>query len=69
MVTSFLGSNTGFGNLISGLNDMTKIKRKIYVPKDSNFNYTGLIIGPRGANQKRMEEDTGCKILVRGKGS
>lgn len=56
-------------NIINTLNDPTKIKRKIYVPAGSNFNYTGLIIGPKGANQKRLEEETGCKILVRGKGS
>ena len=29
----------------------------------------GLLIGPRGSNQKRMEEDSGAKILIRGKGS
>ena len=38
------------------MNDVNKIKRKIFVPKNTTFNYTGLIIGPRGANQKRMEE-------------
>jgi hypothetical protein len=56
-------------NIINTLNDPSKIKRKIYVPQSSNFNFTGLIIGPKGANQKRLEEETGCKILVRGKGS
>ena len=39
------------------------------MPKNTKFNYTGLIIGPRGSNQKRLEEETGCKILVRGRGS
>lgn len=39
------------------------------MPKTNKFNYTGLIIGPKGSNQKRLEEETGCKILVRGKGS
>lgn len=56
-------------NIANTLNDSSKIKRKIYVPKDSSFNYTGLIIGPKGQNQKRLEEITQCKILVRGKGS
>lgn len=56
-------------NIINTLNDSSKIKRKIYVPQNQTFNYTGLIIGPKGANQKRLEEETGCKILVRGKGS
>lgn len=29
----------------------------------------GLIIGPKGIYQKKLEEKTGCKILIRGKGS
>ena len=49
--------------------DKAKHQRKIYIPKNKNFNYTGFIIGPKGTNQKRLEEETGCKILVRGKGS
>ena len=56
-------------NIVNTLSDTTKIKRKILVPSNTNFNYTGLIIGPKGANQKRLEEETGCKILVRGRGS
>ena len=27
----------------------------------------GLIIGPKGMYQKKLEEQTGCKILIRGK--
>lgn len=49
--------------------DKAKFMRKIYIPKNNGFNYTGFIIGPKGTNQKRLEEETGCKILVRGKGS
>ena len=30
---------------------------------------SGLIIGPRGNTQKRMERETDCKIAIRGKGS
>lgn len=56
-------------NLINTLNDPTKVKKKLYVPKHDNFNYIGLIIGPKGSNQKRLEEESQCKILVRGKGS
>ena len=29
----------------------------------------GLIIGPKGIYQKRLEEQTGCRVLIRGKGS
>jgi len=51
------------------MNDTNKIRKKIYIPLDSSFNYTGLVIGPKGSNQKRLEMETGCKILVRGRGS
>lgn len=33
------------------------------------FNFIGLIIGPRGNTQKRMERETNTKIAIRGKGS
>ena len=59
----------GFSIHHGGASDTTKLKRKIFVPKDGTFNYTGLIIGPKGTNQKRLEEISGCKILVRGRGS
>ena len=29
----------------------------------------GLIIGPKGTYQKKLEEITSCKILIRGKNS
>jgi hypothetical protein len=34
------------------LYDDTKIKKKVYLTVQNNFNYAGLIIGPKGANQK-----------------
>lgn len=34
-----------------------------------NYNFIGLVIGPRGATQKQMEKETGAKIVIRGKGS
>jgi len=45
--------------------------RKIYIPQEKfpEYNFIGLIIGPRGNTQKRMEKETGCKITIRGKGS
>ena len=61
-----LSLNTSVFSMIS---DASKIKRKIMLPKDSNFNYSGLLIGPKGNSQKQLEERTGCKIMVRGKGS
>ena len=45
--------------------------RKIPIPieKFPEYNFIGIIIGPRGITQKQMERDTGAKIAIRGKGS
>ncbi|KAG2483464.1 hypothetical protein HYH03_017647 [Edaphochlamys debaryana] len=45
--------------------------RKIYIPQKDypTYNFIGLIIGPRGNTQKRMERETNTKIAIRGKGS
>jgi len=50
-------------------NDSMKIKKKIYIPKKPGINYVGLLIGPKGTYQKRLQQQSGCKILVRGKGT
>jgi splicing factor 1 len=49
----------------------SKPVRRIFIPKsaDPNINFIGLIIGPRGITQKELEQETGCKISIRGKGS
>lgn len=48
-----------------------KRSKKIPIPVDEhpNYNFIGLIIGPRGKTQKELEAKTGCKIAIRGKGS
>jgi rRNA processing protein Krr1/Pno1 len=64
--------NAAKSRLSAGLNyidDNSKLKRKIYIPKTSEINYVGLLIGPKGTYQKRLEQQTGCKILIRGKGT
>ena len=33
------------------------------------FNFVGRILGPRGLTAKQLEAETGCKIMVRGRGS
>eukprot|EP00008_Paramoeba_atlantica_P013148 CAMPEP_0201477118 /NCGR_PEP_ID=MMETSP0151_2-20130828/2218_1 /ASSEMBLY_ACC=CAM_ASM_000257 /TAXON_ID=200890 /ORGANISM="Paramoeba atlantica, Strain 621/1 / CCAP 1560/9" /LENGTH=395 /DNA_ID=CAMNT_0047857739 /DNA_START=1277 /DNA_END=2460 /DNA_ORIENTATION=+ len=45
--------------------------KKIYIPikEYPEYNFMGLIIGPRGMTQKQMERETGTKISIRGKGS
>lgn len=47
------------------------LSEKVYVPiKDyPEFNFVGRILGPRGMTTKQLEQETGCKIMVRGKGS
>ncbi|KAL6043086.1 Splicing factor 1 [Balamuthia mandrillaris] len=44
---------------------------KIHVPVDKypDYNFIGLIIGPRGDTHKQMEKKSGAKISIRGKGS
>lgn len=44
-------------------------KKKIYIPTDGDINYLGLLIGPKGQTQKQMQESSGAKILIRGRGS
>jgi protein quaking len=47
------------------------LQEKVYVPVKAfpNYNFVGRILGPRGMTAKQLEQDTGCKIMVRGKGS
>nr|XP_043606055.1 splicing factor-like protein 1 [Erigeron canadensis]XP_043606056.1 splicing factor-like protein 1 [Erigeron canadensis] len=48
-----------------------KLHKKLFIPMKQypGYNFIGLIIGPRGNTQKRMEKETGAKIVIRGKGS
>ncbi|XP_048765202.1 protein quaking-B-like isoform X4 [Ostrea edulis] len=47
------------------------VSEKLYVPvkEHPDFNFVGRILGPRGMTAKELEQFTGCKIMVRGKGS
>ncbi|GMS96816.1 hypothetical protein PENTCL1PPCAC_18991, partial [Pristionchus entomophagus] len=47
------------------------LQEKIFVPVDKypRYNFVGRILGPRGMTAKQLEEETGCKIMVRGRGS
>lgn len=44
---------------------------KLPVPAEQypDYNFVGRLLGPRGATLKRLERDTGCRIMIRGKGS
>ncbi len=37
--------------------------------KNPGFNFIGRLLGPRGNTLKELQRDTGCKMLIRGKGS
>ncbi|KAK8579025.1 hypothetical protein V6N13_142260 [Hibiscus sabdariffa] len=49
------------------------VKRMIRVdiPVDSypNYNFVGRLLGPRGNSLKRVEANTECRVLIRGRGS
>ncbi|PHJ16707.1 zinc knuckle domain-containing protein, partial [Cystoisospora suis] len=49
---------------------MKKIRR-IEIPLDKypDYNFMGIIIGPRGCNHKRLEAESGATISVRGRGT
>lgn len=44
---------------------------KVWVPVKENpeYNFVGRILGPRGLTAKQLEQETQCKIMVRGRGS
>lgn len=45
--------------------------KKLYIPikEFPTYNFLGLLIGPRGNTQKKLESDYLCKISIRGRGS
>ena len=45
--------------------------RRLEVPVEQypNFNFVGRLLGPRGHSLKRVEAQTSCRILIRGRGS
>lgn len=54
----------------SGFKPIAK-EAKLFIPAKEHpgYNFIGLILGPRGNTQKRMEAETGAKITIRGKGA
>ena len=46
-------------------------RKKVYIPVDQHpdVNFLGLLIGPRGETQKLMQQLSGAKILIRGRGA
>uniref|UniRef100_A0A158P625 KH domain-containing protein n=1 Tax=Angiostrongylus cantonensis TaxID=6313 RepID=A0A158P625_ANGCA len=51
--------------------DVQVTTEKVFVPakEHPDYNFVGRILGPRGMTAKQLEQETGCKIMVRGRGS
>ncbi|KAF6000423.1 hypothetical protein F1559_001328 [Cyanidiococcus yangmingshanensis] len=51
--------------------NIIKKRCRVSVPADQypDYNFVGRLLGPRGATLKKLERETGCKIMIRGKGS
>ncbi|VDM38442.1 unnamed protein product [Toxocara canis] len=47
------------------------LQEKVFVPVHEypDYNFVGRILGPRGMTAKQLEEETGCRIMIRGRGS
>jgi len=50
---------------------LPKKRVKLAVPAERypEYNFVGRLLGPRGATLKQLERETGCKIMIRGRGS
>uniref|UniRef100_A0A1A9W3P8 K Homology domain-containing protein n=1 Tax=Glossina brevipalpis TaxID=37001 RepID=A0A1A9W3P8_9MUSC len=48
-----------------------KITQKVFVPMKQypKFNFNGKILGPKGNSLRRLQEETQCKIFIKGRGS
>ncbi|WOL19207.1 KH domain-containing protein [Canna indica] len=53
----------------SGLVVKKTIRVDIPVDQYPNYNFVGRLLGPRGNSLKRLEAMTGCRVLIRGRGS
>lgn len=49
----------------------TKTNEKLYIPlKDyPDINFVGLLLGPRGNTLRQLQEESGARLAIRGKGS
>lgn len=56
---------------IPGVPSNCRFAEKIYLPARDypEINFVGLLIGPRGNTLRRMENETGAKISIRGQGA
>ncbi|XP_039865865.1 protein quaking-B-like [Simochromis diagramma] len=71
MYTDTLNGSEKSGELPDAVGPTVQLQEKLYVPvkEHPDFNFVGRILGPRGLTAKQLEAETGCKIMVRGRGS
>lgn len=54
----------------SDLGKAVKVVRKIQIPdEEDGVNFVAVIVGPRGINHKRLQEESRCRIEIRGRNS
>ncbi|XP_054725305.1 KH domain-containing, RNA-binding, signal transduction-associated protein 3-like isoform X1 [Anastrepha obliqua] len=48
-----------------------KVTQKVFVPVKQfpKFNFTGKILGPKGNSLRRLQDETQCKIVIKGRNS
>ncbi|XP_053189458.1 protein quaking-B-like [Scomber japonicus] len=71
MYNDTLNGSERSSELPDAVGPIVQLQEKLYVPVKEypDFNFVGRILGPRGLTAKQLEAETGCKIMVRGKGS
>ncbi|KAL6553346.1 hypothetical protein OROGR_007188 [Orobanche gracilis] len=53
----------------SGLIVTQMVRVDVPIEQYPNYNFVGRLLGPRGNSLKRVEAATGCRVLIRGRGS
>ncbi|KAI4812460.1 hypothetical protein KUCAC02_023846 [Chaenocephalus aceratus] len=63
------GSTNKYLDIISNKN--IKLSERVLIPIQQypKFNFVGKLLGPRGNSMKRLQEETGVKMSILGKGS
>uniref|UniRef100_A0A671XY34 QKI, KH domain containing RNA binding n=1 Tax=Sparus aurata TaxID=8175 RepID=A0A671XY34_SPAAU len=71
MYIDTLNGSDRISELPDAVGPNVQLQEKLYVPtkEHPDFNFVGRILGPRGLTAKQLEAETGCKIMVRGRGS
>ncbi|XP_038586171.1 protein quaking-B-like isoform X1 [Micropterus salmoides] len=71
MYIDTLNGSERISELPDAVGPNVQLQEKLYVPtkEHPDFNFVGRILGPRGLTAKQLEAETGCKIMVRGRGS